>query len=695
MAKEQWEEESIERFREYLSQTRKFTYGVTDRDVIVNKTTGENFDYQLQNESGEKIAVEVFRLVENGEDLARSRVWHTMAGFIKEETKKRNLKGYLVYTPQFFVKKSEMKTLAVKQAEIIEAGIKNNPAEKKFKYEGYDFHKIDSLETISLSYSEGARSIDSRGTATSGFAGKLPKKNKQVDVAGHERMLLVINWAFFVDSRDAIRALSSFDFDQFENVDKIFFEGKQGEFALIYDRSVVDTIKTRAKVENPEALKLLTQYLNHQLADKNQSAFDFIKTISLPSGNLDWLTNNEVKENLVHFGTELLAKGLIEDAMWIVKMLHNDSNPNPTGANDPDDPKGEHNYHVMVIKNEDVRNITTVRGHLCWLMSRIIAQNKPEYYTEILDIITRYISEENLYIRIQATYPLMEFIVRKKAVRNQDESAFNWKKEERELVRKIPLQMLRDNAQYPRVLEALLHIFDRFRDLNEQEAEEVLRALIATEQDDVLHDLAALIPYFALFRKSDFPTEGSFNPEAFIKILKSQIVSGRPAMKSSLIWHFWKMLEQNPLPYEQIREYILLFWENGYDTSVASMFGLVFEQLAVIAPDDAKNLFEKMIDLLVVRLKEDPEERHQAWINATEEVVVLLATEPDRLLKLVNKLKNIWLMGRVYFGDIATIFSSYQKVAPENKERVKVELIKSYEEMRASHPQIQPVDWNK
>jgi hypothetical protein len=695
MVKEQWEEESIERFREYISQTRKFTYGVTARDVIVNKTTGENFDYQLQNENGEKVAVEIFRLVENGEDLARSKVWHTMAGFIKDEIKRRDLKGYLVYTPQFFVKKGEMKTLAVKQAEIIETGIKNNPTQKKFNYEGYDFHKIDSLETISLSYSEGARSIDSRGTATSSFTGKLPKKNKQVDVAGHERMLLVVNWTFFVDSRDAIRALSSFDFDQFENVDKIFFEGKQGEFALIYDRSVVDAIKTRAKVENPEALKLLTQYLNHQLADKNQSAFDFIKAISQPSGNLDWLTDEEVKENLVHFGTELLAKGLIGDAMWIVKMLHNDSCPNPSGANDPDDPKGEHNYHARVIKNEDVRNITTVRGHLCWLMSRIITQNKPEYYTEILAIITRYISEDNLYIRIQATYPLMEFVVRKKAVRNQDESAFDWKKEERELVRKIPLQMLRDNAQYPRVLETLLHIFDRFRDLNEQEAEEVLRALIATEQDDVLHDLAALIPYFALFRKNDFPTEGSFNPGAFIEILKSQIVSGRPAMKSSLTWHFWKMLEQNTLPYEQIREYILLFWGNGYDTSVASMFGLVFEQLAIIAPDDAKNLFERMIDLLGVRLQEDPGKRHQAWINATEEIVALLVTEPDRLLKLVNKLKNIWLLGMVYFGDIATIFGSYQKVASENKERVKVELIKIYEEMRASHPQIQPVDWNK
>ncbi|MCX6788932.1 MAG: hypothetical protein NTZ36_03595 [Candidatus Jorgensenbacteria bacterium] len=695
MAKEQWEEEAIERFRTYLSQTRSFTYGVTDRDVVVNKQTGENFDYQLQNENGEKVAVEVFRLVENGEDLAKSRVWHSVVGFLRDAVKKKNLKGYLVYTPQFFVKKSEMKTYAEKMADVIEQGIKDNAGKEKFSHEGFQFHKIKSLDTISLSYSEGARSVDSRGTATNSFASKLPKKNKQVNVLDHERVIVVVNWAFFVDADSAIRALSSFDFEQFSNVDKIFFEGKQGEFELIFDRSAIEALKTRSEVTNSETLNLLIKYLRYQLADKNRGAFDFIKTVGSLSGNLDWLSDNGVKENLVHYGSDLCQQGLVEDAMWIVRMLQNDPNPNPTGANDIDDPKGEHNYHTQAIKNEDIRNITTVRGHLCWLMSRIIAQNKPEYYTEILNILTRYIAEENLYIRIQATYPLTEFVVRKKAVRNQDESPFIWDQTERSVVREIPLKMLRDNAQYPRVLEALLHIFDKFRDLNEAEAEEVLRVLIATDQDDVLHDLAALVPYFAIFRKNDFPDNGTFNPDVFVKILKDQIINGKSSMKSSMAWHFWKMLEQNTLPYEEIREYILLFWRNGYDSSVASTFGLIFEQLVRVAPEDAKDLFEKMIVLLKARLKDDPEEKHQAWINGTEEVLATLVTEPDRLLSLVTKLKDIWMIGGMYIGDIPSIFESYQHVPTKDKERVRSELKTMYDEMKGVNVHIQPVDWSK
>lgn len=694
MVKDQWEEETIERFRTYLSQVRRFTYGITNKDVVVNIKTGENFDYQLQSETGEKVAVELFRMVESGDDLAESRMWHQVSGFLREAIQKKGLKGYLVYTPHFFVRKSEIKTYAEKMAEVIEKGVKDNSTAEEFEYEGFRFHKIKSLETISFSYSRGVRSIDSRGTATISFSSKLPKKNKQVDVANHERILVVVNWAFFVDSNDAIRALSSFDFDQFENVDKIFFEGKQGEFSLIFDRSVVEAIKAHTRVENPDTLKLLVQYLKHQMVDRNPNAFDFIKSIGSSSGNLNWLSDNEAKENLIILAQEFSSERL-EDSMWVVRMLQNDPNPNPSGENDPDDSEGKHNYHTKVLRNEDVRNITTVRGHLCWLMLQIITKNKPEYYTEIIDIIRRYLAEENLYIRTQAIYPLIEFLVRKSATKNQDESPFEWKQEERDFVREIPMKMLRDNSKYPRVLEVLLHVFNKFRDLTESEAEEVLRTLISTEQDDVLHNLASLIPYFALFRKDDFPHMGTFDPTIFEAILRDQIVNGKPALKSSLAWHFWKMLEEKSIPYEKIREYIILFWEKGYDSAVASSFGLVFEQLVIVAPEDAKNLFEKMVILLKERLKNNPEESNRTWINGTEEIVTLLVKEPDRLLNLIGNLKDIWMLGRIYIGDISSIFGSYQSVPPEDKEGLKLELIKIYNEMRAENVHIQPVDWDK
>ena len=693
MVKQQWEEETIERFRGYLSQNRNTTYGITGRDVVVDKRTGGNFDYQLQNEKGEKIAVELFRMVENGEDLAKSRVWYKVVGFLRDAVQRRGLKGYLVYTPQFFVKKSEMKVYSEKMAEVIEKGIRFNTTAKEFVHDGFKFHKVESFDTISLSYSDGVRSVDSRRTAINSFVRLLPKKNKQVNIANHERLLVVVKWAYFVDSHAAIGALTTLDFNQFTNIDKIFFEEKEGEFVLIYDHSVIDAIKSRTEIKNPDSHKLLVEYLKNKLDDRNHNAFDYIKTIGTRVGNLEWLPK-DTKENLIHFG-KTFSVGQIEDAMWIVRMLNNDQNPNPTGANDLDDPEGKHNYHSDVVRNEDVRNITTIRGHLCWLMSHIVAKNKPQYYTEIISILTRYIREGNLYMRIQATYPLVELIVRGKATKNQDESPFEWKQEERDLVRDLPLNMLRENAAHPRVQKAILYMFDKLRDLNEAEAEEVLSAFVSIDDSDVLHDLAALLPYFALFRKGDFPEESPFNPSASITLLKEQIVNGKTALKSSLAWHFWKMLEEKSIPYKDIREYMLLFWGNEYDPSTAHMFGLIIRQLADISPGDAKDFFEKIANLLKEYLLKHPEERHQVWLDDTDHALILFVSEPNRLLRLIGTLKDIWMVGGTYIGNMSLIFGSHEKVPGGDKERVKFELKRMYDEMKTVQPLLQPIDWNR
>jgi hypothetical protein len=71
-------------------------------------------------------------------------------------------------------------------------------------------------------------------------------------------------------------------------------------------------------------------------------------------------------------------------------MLHDDPNPDETGANEHGDRDRSQNHHAMLLRNEDIRFITTVRGHLCWLMSQLIAQNAPEQYTRIIEILDRY-----------------------------------------------------------------------------------------------------------------------------------------------------------------------------------------------------------------------------------------------------------------------------------------------------------------
>lgn len=697
-AKEQWEEEAIERFRNFLGQERTTTYAVTDRDVVVNPATNENFDYQLQNQDGGKVAVELFRLIEDGKQLGRQKVFGDFLAELKKDLLSRGVKGYFISTPEFLVKKSQISAHSARIAEEIEKAIKDNDDADKFEHNGFEFVRIKDFNTVSFSYHwGGVRSIDSRGTAATVFATKLPKKNKQVDVSDHERILLVVSWAFFVEGADAIRALSGFDFSQYQNVDKIFFEQREGQFALVYDRTVVEAIQNKQPVSDNASLKLMLQYARYQLGEKKPEAFDYVKTVTSLTGGIGWLADNAAKENLISYGEELVSKDQLDDAMWIVRQLHNDPNPNTRGENDEDDPNGEHNYHARVLRGEDASVITTVRGHLCWLMMKIAGKSKPEYYTELIEIMSRYLKEDNLYIRIQASYILEIFWANRRAKKNPDETPFDWKDEERVYIRQLTLDTIRANHSYPRVMQALLHVLNRNRDLNELEAEEILRLFIATEQSDVLHDLAAYVVYFALFREKDSQYYGGqFNSEKFVELLKEQIRDGADAMSSSLAWHLWKLLTDKVLPYEVIKEYIPIFLEGKYSASAMSKLALIIEELAKIAPPDAATLYEHALEKLDEHLKNKPGEGHQHWINGTEEVLPILAQEPERLISVIGRLKDMWMRKvQMYVGNIQTIFESYMLVPEKSKAETKVALKAMYDEMKAVHPPLQEVDWTK
>ncbi|MBI2278900.1 MAG: hypothetical protein HYU81_02460 [Candidatus Brennerbacteria bacterium] len=693
----QWEEEAIERFRVFLGQERATDYVITGREVVVDQNTNENFDYQLQSQDGTKVAVELSRIVESGEELAHQKVFGSFIEHLKKELLSRGIKGYFISTPEFPVKKKDIAALSLKIANDLEKVIKENGETKRFKGAGFEFSKVEDLDTIVFSYHSGVKSIDPRGTASSGFAIKLPKKNRQIAVPDHEGILVFVSWAMFVDGADAIRALSTFDFSNFQNIDKIFFEPRQGQFVLVYDRTVTEAIKNKQPISDSSSLRLMLQYARYQLGEKKPEAFEYVKAVTTLAGNLNWLEDNQAKENLISYGEELLDKEQIEDTMWIVRQLHNDSNPHPDGTNESDDPKGDYNYHEKTLRGEDVGIIATVRGHLCWLMMKIVAKNKPEYYTEIIDIMTRYLKEANLFIRIQASFILDELWRRRRATRNQDGSMFAWEDKERVYIRQLALDTIRENHSYARVMEALLHIFNSVRDLNEKEAEEMLELFLETKDDDVLHDLAALIVYFALFRENDSQYYGGdFNPNKFVSILKNQIKNGAPSMRSSLAWHIWKLLKDNALPYEKLKGYPPLFLEGKYAYKAQSELHLILEELIKIAPDDALMLYECSIKLLEDFLKTKPDEGSQYWINNTEEMLSVLAKDPDRLISIVGRLKNIWMTSRqIYIGNIKTIFESYQLVAGEQKEKVKETLKSMYNDMKAIHPPLQEVDWTK
>lgn len=697
-AKEQWEEEAIERFRNFLGRERGFIYAITGRDVEVNPATHENFDYQLQTQEGAKVAVEVTRLVESGKDLAKQKVWGNMIAYLKKELLKRGVKGYLISSPEFWVKKKEIPAYTAKLAVEIEQAVKNNDGTEKFNCGSFVFNKIKSLETVVFSsHISGVRNIDSSGIVKNCFAANLPRKNNQVAISGHERILLVINWALFIDGTDVIHALSDFDFSRYQNVDKIFFESGEGKIALVYDHAVAEAIKNNQPAVDLLSWPLILEYLKYQLGDKKPEAFNYVKSVTNLTGDINWLADNGAKENLIMCGDELLKKDLLDDAMWIVRQLHDDKNPKADGSNDDNDPKGEYNYHTRILRGENDNIITTVRGHLCWLMTKIVAKNKPEYYAEIIEIMSRYLKEDNLYIRAQVSHIMEVLWSNRLAIKNRDESPFVWKKEERVFVRQLVLNTVRSNCSYPRIMHSLLHVFNINRDLNETEAEEMLKLFLRTNNNDILHDLAAYIVYFAFFREKDSQYYGgAFNPKFFIALLKEQIKNGASSMRHSLAWHLWKLLTDKILPYEALKEYFPLFLEGKHAHEAISKLTLIIEALSAIAPNDAINLFERALESFEHYLSANPKDGYLDFIDGAEEILPILAKEPKRLITAIRRLKNIRVMKtQIYIGNIQTLFASYQLVSSEHREETKIELKFIYDELKAAIPQLQEINWIK
>lgn len=690
MSKEQWEEEAIQRFIPYLESKYSVSYDISGRDVLV--PSGQNFDYELTDTSGGKCAVELFRLVESEEDLGQGRAWGQVTEKLKEEIKSRNLKGFLINTPLFCYQKKDIEAFVSQQADIIENAIKGNGHNKEFEIGGYEFNRMSDLDTVVFSFSRGVRSIDPPGTALEGLARLLPTKNGQLDIAAHRRILFIVNWAIFVDSDHIINALTKINPEELKNVDQIYYEAKPSEFDLVFDKRVFEAIKEKSLIVGETQNKILNLTIRYMMADKRPEAFEYVKAVTENYGGIGWLSDRWTRESIVIYAdNKLKEQESLDEAIWVVERFNNDENPNKDGSNDADDTEGKYNYHTKALDGEDISTITTVRGHLCWLMSGIIVQNKPEFYTPVIKIIERYLKEDNLYIRSEVMFPLLELVRRTRAVKNQDGSLFSWDKKERLKVREIAFGALRNNAKYPRVMYHVLHLFGYLRDINEQEAEEAISLFLKLNQDYIMRDLAALIVYFALFRHNDWKEGFAFNPKVFIETLKEKITSGDEHLRGSIAWHLWKVLDEKNLLYSDIRVYLLLFSESPYNYHVSSMLALSIEKIIKLAPEDAILLYRNEVRKIKEYLDVDNLHRHH-FLNSTEEVLPLLVSSPDDLLEVISDLRILWQKG-VHIGDPKIIFEIYRNVIGEKREVIKKSLRSFWGEMKAQFPTLVHIDW--
>lgn len=60
-------------------------------------------------------------------------------------------------------------------------------------------------------------------------------KNRQLCVAGHERVVLIVGWDETIRTEDVREAISNIDFSCLPNIDRVYFESGLERIHLVYD----------------------------------------------------------------------------------------------------------------------------------------------------------------------------------------------------------------------------------------------------------------------------------------------------------------------------------------------------------------------------------------------------------------------------------------------------------------------------
>ncbi len=257
-------------------------------------------------------------------------------------------------------------------------------------------------------------------------------------------------------------------------------------------------------------------------------------------------SHSYAREGLVKY-SELLAKAkFFEQSLSILSRLANDSDPT---LEEHDDNIDEHNLHQRVIAGENTLAITSVRGNVAMVLRYFSLLPARDYFAEALPLLSMLCKDNNFYVRVQATYPLMEFM------KNRDTYVVESEKKERfvsadisKQVEEIAFEMLRneENHKLPAVLKGLTHVFSYFRHMNQEQAFEVMNILLSTDSETVVNDATSLLVFFAEFRKESYKkwpwgSLPEFDDKPFKKMIREQIKSGKQNIRHSLSWEFWRL----------------------------------------------------------------------------------------------------------------------------------------------------------
>jgi len=524
---------------------------------------------------------------------------------------------------------------------------------------------------------------------------KFQKKKKT-----NKNILLLVKEYYFGDTSDFIEALtySYKDLLNYKNIDEIWLQrqSRDGKFyhEILYDRDFLTSFDKEKIVPQNDRHKELFEkwfYPLQKLGDEQkEKLFIALKQFLKDEKPHQLFSDEFTREEMVRLGIWLAEKERYKDIIWIIDKFIDDPDPQEP-ENYSGDPK--FNYHQQIVNSEDPRIITTVLGHLAWVIQKLAVRRK--YIAKALGYTKKLLSHKNLYVKSQAVIPLIEIAGRRQWLKG-------WGKRPREGQYKEfhktvfdLVVLVQKNPNYKAIAKWLCHVFAYYKDLSTKEAEQVLDALKITEES------AGLFVYFGIFRQRHYKDQPiKFNGKKLEKKLEELLQNNKEEyqrLRASIAWHLCKILDENRNEFETIKPYIDLILEQPYQRDIYDDIERIISDWIKDKPDICIQWYKQMLSSIskFLERRQNLQVQGGLWLMATEEIVEKIAKlKPEDLLEIMRTLVDFWKRG-VFIGSPKRLFESF-KLLPDKEERrkVKKEFQKWYNSMKRMNPKIEKVNWD-
>lgn len=656
-----------------------------------------------------KITVEI-KEVHDKEEIDRAaatsysvkRLQEALDRLVQKSEKLENITYYLDYPWDLRVKKGRENIVAKNIINAIELNRKE-----------FDIDKIGHFKVMKGSQEKGKRVIlgfsmgevsfiNSSGTIHQNIGHKIGTADKQLEaLRANKRILLLVNKYIFGDRiTEFIKALtySYKDLLSYKNIDEMWLqiESASGQFSheLLYGKEFLSLLdKGNLKSKNGVYKTLFERWfypLSEIGDDYKEKLFIATKQYFEKDRPNRVFSNEFIREEMVQLGIWLVEKERFLDTIWIIDKFIDDPDPEKPERYSGD-PK--HNYHQQIVDGQEPHIITTVLGHLAWVIQKIAIRK--EYIVKALGYTKKLLAHKNLYVRLEATIPLIEISARRQWLEGWGKRPRGGEyKEFHKLVFDL-VNLVAKNPSYKAIAKRLCHVFAYYKDLTTREAEQILNALKITDE------AAGLFVYFGIFRQRHYKDQNiEYNGQRLEKKLKEMIKSSKKdyqRLRASITWHLWKLLDENRNEFETIRPYIDLILEQPYERGIYDDIERIISGWIKDKPDICIKWYKQLLSKVSDFAKHTEKLQLQGglWLMYTEEIVETIAKhKPSELLDIMEKLVSFWGKG-VFIGSPKRLLESYKLVSAESQRiEAKKKFQKLYKAMRKLNPKLENVDWD-